>query len=317
MRHLTLLLLTILSAFGADAAQYMTEIHVDPKGKGDFTTITEALEAIRAYMDYDVTVYVANGVYNEKVVVPSWIKNVRFIGEDRDKTIIRCNDYAGRANMGTFRTYTVRVDGDDITFENLTIENFAGPIGQAVALHTEGDRLTFINCRFLGNQDTVFTGGEHTRLFFDKCYIEGTTDFIFGAATAVFRDCEIFCKSDSYITAASTTADEDYGYIFDNCKIGAADSVKNMYLGRPWRPYGYTAFIDCTLDAPIRPEGWHNWNNPENENTARYGEYGSKGKYGDMGKRVGWAKELTKKEVADCRDLGKVFKGWSPKGNEQ
>ncbi len=317
MRHLTLLLLTIRSALGANAAQYMTEIHVDPKGKGDFTTITEALEAIRAYMDYDVTVFVANGVYNEKVVVPSWIKNVRFIGEDRDKTIIRCNDYAGRGNMGTFRTYTVRVDGDDITFENLTIENFAGPIGQAVALHTEGDRLTFINCRFLGNQDTVFTGGEHTRLFFDKCYIEGTTDFIFGAATAVFKDCEIFCKSDSYITAASTTADEDYGYIFDNCKIGAADSVKNMYLGRPWRPYGYTAFIDCTLDAPIRPEGWHNWNNPENEKTARYGEYGSKGTYGDMGKRVGWAKRLSEKEVADCRDLGNVFKGWSPKGNEK
>lgn len=313
MKHLTLLLLTLLATLGASGAQYKTEIFVDPNGKGDFKTITESLEAIRAYMDYDVTVHIANGVYNEKVVIPSWIKNVRFIGEDRDKTIIRCNDYAGRNNIGTFRTYTVRVDGDALTFENLTIENFAGPIGQAVALHTEGDCLTFINCRFLGNQDTVFTGGEHTRLYFDRCYIEGTTDFIFGAATAVFKDCEIFCKSDSYITAASTTEDVDYGYIFDNCKIGAAGNVQKMYLGRPWRPYAHTVFIDCTMEAPIRPEGWHNWGDANNEKTSRYGEYGSKGTYGDMSQRAGWAKKLTSKEVADCRDLGKVFGGWLPK----
>lgn len=315
MKKIVILILTAMMGVGLSAAEYMREIYVNPNGKGDFRTINESMEAIRAYMDYEVTVHLANGVYNEKVVVPSWLKNVRFIGEDRDKTIIRCNDYAGRDNMGTFRTYTVRVDGDDITMENLTIENFAGPIGQAVALHTEGDRLVFVNCLFLGNQDTVFTGGEHTRLYFDKCYIEGTTDFIFGAATAVFKDCEIYCKSDSYITAASTTADEDYGYIFDNCTINASDKVSKMYLGRPWRPYGYTAFIDCKMEAPIRAEGWHNWNNADNEKTARYGEYGSTGTYGDTAGRVTWAKKLTQNEVKDCRDLVKVFKGWKPKSN--
>ena len=306
-------MLTVLLGLSMNAAEYKKVIYVDPNGKGDFTSIVASLEAIRAYMDYEVTVHIANGVYNEKVIVPSWLKNVRFIGEDRDKTIIRCNDYAGRDNMGTFRTYTVRVDGDDITFENLTIENFAGPIGQAVALHTEGDRLMFVNCRFLGNQDTVFTGGERTRLYFDKCYIEGTTDFIFGAATAVFKDCEIYCKSDSYITAASTTEDTEYGYIFDNCTINASDKVTKMYLGRPWRPYGYTVFIDCKMEAPIRTEGWHNWNNPDNEKTARYGEYGSKGTYGDMSKRVSWSHVLSPGEVADCRNFDKVFKGWKPR----
>lgn len=312
MKRYFFLLFTALLGLSMNAAEYKKEIYVNPNGKGDFTSIVASLEAIRAYMDYEVTVHIANGVYNEKVIVPSWLKNVRFIGEDRDKTIIRCNDYAGRDNMGTFRTYTVRVDGDDISFENLTIENFAGPIGQAVALHTEGDRLVFVNCRFLGNQDTVFTGGEHTRLYFDKCYIEGTTDFIFGAATAVFKDCEIYCKSDSYITAASTTEDTEYGYIFDNCTINASDKVTKMYLGRPWRPYGYTAFIDCKMEAPIRAEGWHNWNNPDNEKTARYGEYGSKGTYGETNGRVAWAKKLTDKEVNDCRDLRKVFQGWKP-----
>lgn len=307
------MIVAALIAISVGAAEYKREIYVNPDGSGDFTTLSESFEAIRAYMDYDVTVHIANGEYNEKVVVPSWIKNVRFIGEDRDSTVIRWSDHANINNMGTFRTYTMRVDGDALTFENLTIENDAPRLGQAVALHTEGDRLTFINCRFLGNQDTVFTGGEHTRLMFDQCYIEGTTDFIFGAATAVFRDCDIFCKSDSYITAASTTEDTPYGYIFDRCTITAAPEVTKMYLGRPWRPYGYTVFIDCTMEAPIRAEGWHNWNNTDNENTARYGEYGSKGPFGDMSQRARWAKRLTADEAADCRDLDKVFSGWKPR----
>ena len=105
--------------------------------------------------------------------------------------------------MGTFRTYTVKVEGNDITFKNLTIENNAAPLGQAVALHTEGDRLMFIHCRLLGNQDTIYTGREGTRLLFTDCYIEGTTDFIFGPATALFERCTIHSKRNSYITAAS------------------------------------------------------------------------------------------------------------------
>ena len=102
--------------------------------------------------------------------------------------------------MGTFRTYTVKVEGSDITFKNLTIENNAAQLGQAVALHTEGDRLKFINCRILGNQDTIYTGAKFTRLYFKDCYIDGTTDFIFGPSTALFEDCIIHSKRNSYVT---------------------------------------------------------------------------------------------------------------------
>ncbi|MDE6562088.1 MAG: pectin esterase [Muribaculaceae bacterium] len=273
------------------SAEYMREITVAADGSGDFKTITEALEAIRAYMDYRVTVNIKNGEYHEKVIIPSWLENVDFIGEDPEKTIITYNDYAKLDNMGTFRTYTMRVDGCDMTFKNLTIRNNAGRVGQAVALHTEGDNLKFENCRFLGDQDTLFLAGHDSDLEFDNCYIEGTTDFIFGPATAWFEDCDIHSKADSYITAASTPEDVEIGFVFKNCRLTADPDVKKVYLGRPWRPYAYTAFIDCEMGDHITAAGWDNWRNPENEKTARYFESGSKGPGANASARVNWARK--------------------------
>ena len=272
------------------SAEYMREITVAADGSGDFKTLTEAMEAIRAYMDYRVTVNIKNGEYHEKVIIPSWLENVDFIGEDPDKTIITYNDYAKLDNMGTFRTYTMRVDGCDMTFKNLTIRNNAGRVGQAVALHTEGTNLKFENCRFLGDQDTLFLAGHDSELEFDNCYIEGTTDFIFGPSTARFNNCQIHSKADSYITAASTPEEVEVGFVFKNCKLTADPEVKKVYLGRPWRPYAYTAFIDCEMGDHITPAGWDNWRNPNNEKTARYMESGSTGPGADQSGRVKWAK---------------------------
>ncbi len=244
---------------------------------GDFRTLQEAVESARAFMDYTVTIYVKNGVYKEKVIVPSWVENIDIIGEDRDKTIITYDDHANINKMGTFRTYTVKVEGSDITFKNLTIENNAAQLGQAVALHTEGDRLKFINCRILGNQDTIYTGAKFTRLYFKDCYIDGTTDFIFGPSTALFENCMIHSKRNSYVTAASTPKEAKYGYVFKHCKLTAEPGVDKVYLGRPWRPYAYTLFIECELGKHIVPAGWHNWGKQSNEETARYMEYKNTG----------------------------------------
>ena len=166
-----------------------------------------------------------------------------------------------------------------------------------MALHTEGDRLTFVNCRFLGHQDTIYTGNAKTRLYFKDCYIEGTTDFIFGPSTAWFEHCQIFCKANSYITAASTPQDVAYGYIFNNCSISCDQGVDKVYLGRPWRDYGYTLFMNCQLPRQIRPEGWHQWR-PEAVKTARYMEYNNTGEGAATDKRVAWSRQLTKKEAS-------------------
>lgn len=286
---------------------------VSRDGTGEFRTIDEAIEVCRAFMDYTKVIYVKKGVYKEKLIIPSWLTNITICGEDRDNTIITWDDHANikmpvggldsetavkGKPMGTFRTYTLKVQGSYITLKDITIENNAAKLGQAVALHTEGDHILVQNCRLLGNQDTVYTGVGGTRVAFYDCYIEGTTDFIFGPSIAWFQNCEIHSKANSYITAASTPAGQKYGYVFYKCRLTADKDVNKVYLGRPWRPFAATIFIDCELGKHIRPEGWHNWNNAKNEETARYAEYGNKGEGASTKNRVKWSKQLSKKEAA-------------------
>ena len=314
MRKVLGLLLLLVAVSGTWAQERRDTLVVSRDGTGDFRTLQEAVESARAFMDYTVTIYVKNGVYKEKVIVPSWVENIDIIGEDRDKTIITYDDHANINKMGTFRTYTVKVEGSDITFKNLTIENNAAQLGQAVALHTEGDKLVFINCRILGNQDTIYTGAKFTRLYFKDCYIDGTTDFIFGPSTALFENCMIHSKRNSYVTAASTPKEAKYGYIFKHCKLTAEPGVDKVYLGRPWRPYAYTLFIECELGKHIVPAGWHNWGKQSNEETARYMEYKNPGEGANVSERVAWSKQLTKKE-AEAVTVDAIFgtqSNWNP-----
>lgn len=294
-------------------------IVVSRDGTGQFRNISEAIEVCRAFMEYHKVIYIKKGTYKEKLIIPQWLTNIELCGEDRDNTIITWDDHANillpstGKGMGTFRTYTLKIQGSSITLKNLTVENNAARLGQAVALHTEGDRLTFVNCRFLGHQDTIYTGNAKTRLFFSNCYIEGTTDFIFGPSTAWFENCDILCKANSYITAASTPKDVTYGYIFNKCRITAAPGVEKVFLGRPWRDYGYTLFMHCQLPREILPEGWHHWRE-EAKQTARYMEYDNYGEGAATKGRVNWSRQLTKKE-AQAITLERVFSisdTWTP-----
>ena len=299
MKNLILFsLLSLLSVSVSAASPYDNPdtIVVARDGTGQFRTVSEAIEVCRAFMDYHKVIFIKKGTYKEKLIIPQWLQHIELCGEDRDQTIITWDDHANINKMGTFRTYTLKVEGNAITLKNLTIENNAARLGQAVALHTEGDMLTFIGCRFLGHQDTIYTGTAHTRLYFKDCYIEGTTDFIFGPSTAWFEHCDIFCKLNSYITAASTPRDAQYGYIFNHCQVRCAEGVDKVYLGRPWRDYGYTLFMHCDLPRQIRPEGWHHWQK-EREQTARYMEYNNHGEGADASRRVRWSRQLSRQEA--------------------
>ena len=316
MKKVLLAMMLFLAAWPVLAANKYDNpdtLVVSRDGTGEFRTIDEAIEVCRAFMDYTKVIYVKKGVYKEKLIIPSWLTNITICGEDRNNTIITWDDHANikmpvggldseaavkGKPMGTFRTYTLKVQGSYITLKNITIENNAAKLGQAVALHTEGDHILVQNCRLLGNQDTVYTGVGGTRVAFYDCYIEGTTDFIFGPSIAWFQNCEIHSKANSYITAASTPAGQKYGYVFYKCRLTADKDVDKVYLGRPWRPFAATIFMDCELGKHIRPEGWHNWNNAKNEETARYAEYSNKGEGASTKNRVKWSKQLTKKEAA-------------------
>lgn len=276
-------------------------------GSGDFFTVQEAVNAAPDYCKQDqTTIYIKDGIYEEKVTVPANKQRLHLIGQSAEKTVIRWNDYAKKPGstgyeMGTSATSTVFLYGDDFLAENLTIENSSGEgkaIGQACAITVDADRVAFLNCRFLGNQDTVYTYGKGQKQYFRNCWIEGTTDFIFGASTCWFEDCTILCKKNSYITAASTPEGAQFGYVFKDCRIINTPEADKVYLGRPWRPYAKTVFIDCELGDHIRREGWHNWNKEDAEKTTFYAEYGSKGPGAASAKeRVKWSHQLTERQL--------------------
>ena len=275
-------------------------------GSGDFFTVQEAINAAPDYCKQDETIiYIKDGIYKEKVTIPANKWKLHLIGQSAENTVISWDDYAKKIGptgheMGTSATSTVFLYGQDFLAENLTIENTAGEgkdIAQACAITVDADRVAFINCRFLANQDTIYTYGKYQRQYYKNCWIEGTTDFIFGASTCWFEDCAILSKKDSYVTAASTPEGQKFGYVFKNCRLIHDEKTSKVYLGRPWRPFAKTVFIECELGDHILKEGWHNWNKKYAEKTSFYAEYGSKGPGAKVGDRVKWSHQLKAKEA--------------------
>lgn len=290
-------------------------------GSGQFRTVQEAIDAVPPLRKNRTVIFIKNGVYKEKLTLPGTATNVTFIGESVEKTILTYDDYASRKNrfgenIGTSASASFFVFGEGFEAKNITFENSAGPVGQAVAVRIDGDRMKFENCRFLGYQDTLYPHGKGSRQYYKNCYIEGTVDFIFGWATAVFDSCTIFCKSEGYVTAASTEEQTPYGFVFRNCRISGSAPPQSVYLGRPWRPFAKVVYINCELGEVIRPEGWHNWNNAENEKTAFFGEYKSSGPGNQAANRVPWAQLLTE-EALERYSLAAVLGDWDPENDRE
>jgi pectinesterase len=289
------------------------EITVAADGSGDYKTVQAAVDAAPQKTAQPVIINIKPGTYKERVRVPK-NAHITFRGEDPKTTILTWN-YSAKSvedgkEVGTSGSYSTLISAWDFTAENITFENSAGEVGQAVALRTTGQRNTFRNCRILGSQDTLYV--HEGRSYFKDCYIEGRVDFIFGRGTAVFENCTIHSRNGGYVTAAATDEPTKYGLVFLNCKL--TGEGEKAYLGRPWRPFGAVAFIQCELGDHIRPEGWHNWGKTDNEATARFVEYKNTGPGADRSKRVGWAKELTDEQAADFT-VSNVLAGedkWDP-----
>ncbi|XP_037043383.1 pectinesterase 31-like [Bradysia coprophila] len=299
-----------------------SRLTVAQDGSGNFTTIQAAVNAVRDLSQVQVEIYVKPGNYQEKLIIPSWKTKISLIGENRSTTIVSNADYTGKPRpfpdptgqtvFNTFTSYTVLVQGDDFRASNLTFENVAGQVGQAVALHVEGDRAVFRDCAILGNQDTIYAASQNSRQYYSNCYIEGTTDFIFGEATAIFDNCLIRTLRNSYITAASTRPETKFGFVLRNCTIISATDVTSVYLGRPWRPHAKTVFLNTTMGSFINPSGWHNWGSEANEATAFYAEYNTQGV--NVTLRVPWSHQLTEKEafLYNVENIFAIDDSWVP-----
>lgn len=307
-----LLLLCVHHAKAADAT-------VAPNGDGQFKSVQDAINAApqNASRTKPWVIHIKPGIYKELIYVRREKRFISLIGDDPEKTILT---YDLNANMlgqdgkiiGTFRTASTFIDADDFTAENLTFENSAGPVGQALALRVEGDRVTFRKCRFLGWQDTILAN--RGRQYFEDCYIAGHVDFIFGGATVFFERCRIHCLRNGYITAASTPTEQPFGFVFSHCKITGESADVKTYLGRPWRPFASVVFLNTEMSDVVRPVGWHNWSKPDSEKTSRYAEFNSSGAGAQQQERVPWSRELSAAEaqgITAQKVLG-GFDGWNP-----
>ena len=300
----------------AKSLQYY-HIVVSADGHGDYLTVQEGIDACPDYSHQEITrVLIRKGTYKEMVSIPHTKFRLYIKGEGADNTLLTFDKYAkalwpGRdITVGTSGSASIYIHASYITFEDIAFENSAGEgkeIGQAVAVFTDGDFLFFNRCRFLGNQDTLYTYGRFgkfggiKRNYFKDCYIEGTTDFIFGTSIAFFENCHIHSKKNSYVTAASTLQGQKYGYVFVNCRLTADEGIDKCYLGRPWGAYAKTVFIHCELGGHIVADGWHDWEKegkPDTKKNSYYAEYGNYGP-GARGPRVKWAHTLREKDLKD------------------
>ncbi|MBD8084224.1 pectinesterase family protein [Chryseobacterium caseinilyticum] len=285
-------------------------IIVSKDGKGDFKSIQEAVNSVENNTKNKTKIIIRPGTYREKITVDPAKSPITLIGENAENTILVYGDHASKQNaegknIGTTGSSSIFIFSDDFSAKKITFQNDAGSVGQAVAVLTTGDRIAFENCKFLGFQDTLYTKGAQdnpdktkvSRNYFKNCYIEGTTDYIFGAGTAVFENCTIYSKKNaSYVTAASTIEGNEFGYVFINCNLTGDADANSVYLGRPWRPFAKTVYVNCAIDSTIKPEGWHNWSKPDAEKTTFYAEYNSKGSGANAEKRVSWSHQLTKEQ---------------------
>lgn len=331
-KHLTLFsifLIVIFHFLSFKAGDRLIVVSKD--GKGNFATVQEAIDAVENKSSQRTKIVIKPGVYKEKIIIPETKGDILLEGENPEKTIITFDDFASRKNpegkdIGTTGSATVFIYADNFTAKNISFENSAGRVGQAVAVLTTGDRIAFQNCKFLGNQDTLYLKGtqdmedktKSSRSYFKNCYIEGTTDYIFGAGTAVFEECIIYSKETaSYITAASTPKENSFGFVFIHCKITGNAKEQSVYLGRPWRSFAKTVYINCELSSLIKPEGWHNWDKPDAEKTSFYAEFKSKGAGAGKSDRAAWSHQLSQAE-AKAYTTDNILRGkdnWNPRKN--
>lgn len=309
------------------------DILVAADGSGFFRTVQAAIDAAPTNLTEPFVIFIKNGKYKEKISIPSNKPFIQLVGESVANTILYYDDYAakpmpGGGTLGTQNSAGFSISATDFSAFNITFANTYGNGSQAVAVLVNNDRAVFKNCRFLGNQDTLYPKGPGTpRHYFKDCYIDGNVDFIFGSSAALFEDCVIYAKSrdnngSSYITAPNTPAGRDYGYVFQDCILPENTGLTTYFLSRPWqntsahhpRAHNKNVFLNPIMSKSIKPEGWSIWNESTDTDLIYYGEYNSHfwdGTPMDISQRVPWSYQLNSAEAATYTREN-IFGDWDP-----
>jgi pectinesterase len=282
-------------------------ITVAKDGSGQFSTVQAAVNSITSGSSAHIRIDIKAGTYTEKLTIASRT-NLCLVGAGATSTILSYNDSNGSVGS-TSGSASVLISANDFSAANLTIQNSFGSGSQAVALRTTGQRQQFLNCRFVGYQDTLYT--HQGMQYFRNCYVQGNTDYVFGGATAVLQNCEVRnVEGGSAVAAPNTDAGTAYGIVFLGGKFTAASGVKanSVGLGRPWGASGFGAYLNIDLGAHIIAAGFveMSGNQPQN---ARFHEYQSTGSGANAGSRSSY--QLSASQAVSYT-LGTILAGWTP-----
>ncbi|KAK4483721.1 hypothetical protein RD792_010923 [Penstemon davidsonii] len=306
----------------ADVSEYTPNATVAKDGSGNFTTVSEALNAMPEKYTGRYMIYVKEGVYEENVIVTKKKVNVTIYGDGSQKSIITgSKNYVD--GVPTFQTATFAALGEGFMAQSIGFRNTAGPEKhQAVALRVQADRSIFLNCRMEGYQDTLYA--QTHRQFYRSCYITGTVDFIFGDAAAVFQNCMIYIRkpmdNQQNIVTAQGRLDkrQTTGIVIQNCRILPNEELEpekarfKSYLGRPWKEYSRTIIMESNIDDFIQPEGWLEWNGDFALKTLYYAEFNNEGAGSNTSGRVKWpGYRVINKEEALKFSIGPFLQGES------
>ncbi len=286
---------------GLNKATAASSYIVAKDGSGNFTTVQAAINAVPANNTSRVVIYIKNGTYQEVVTVPSNKPFITLYGQSKTGTIITYNNYASKTKpdgttYGTTGSASVFIQANDFIAIDVTFQNSHGAGSQAVAAYVASDRAYFYDCQFLGWQDTLFANSG--RQYYRNNYIQGSVDYIFGDATAVFENSHLNNIAGGSITAQSrTSSSETTGYVFINDSI-TGTPANSTILGRPWRAYARVVFLTCAMANDITAVGWNDWGNAANQQTAYFAEYNSTGAGANPSGRVSWSHQLTASQAA-------------------
>ncbi|KAH0452345.1 hypothetical protein IEQ34_019644 [Dendrobium chrysotoxum] len=281
------------------AEKNLRVVTVRKNGRGDFATISDAIESIPQRNKQRVVIRIGPGVYREKVKIDSSKPFVTFSGEENSMPTIT---FAGTAaEYGTLDSASVIVESHYFVASNIIFQNSAPrPVlgvkgAQAVAMRISGDKAAFYSCKFLGYQDTLCD--DKGRHLFKDCFIQGTVDFIFGNGRSIYLNCEIKSVADgiTYITAQarSTIADKG-GFAFVHCNV---TGTGNAYLSRAWKKSSRVVFAYTYMNSVVNPKGWDDSGFKERQGTVFYGEYKCLGPGASTSKRVSYVKLLTDEQA--------------------
>lgn len=283
-----------------------------------FRTVQEAVDSAPDSLSGSerFVIYIMAGFYEETVVVPVTKWNLFFVGDGMGKTVITGSMNTQMVGLSTYDTATVAVNGDGFMAKDLTFQNTAGPTKhQAVAFRSDSDHSVLENVEFLGHQDTLYT--HSLRQYYKSCRIAGTVDFIFGNAAVVFDNCSILIRprqsspergeTNTVTAQGRTDPAQSTGFVFQNCTVNGTDEYVFLYrenpgkhrnyLGRPWKKYSRTVFLNCRLEEIVEARGWLAWDGDFALSTLFYGEFRSSGPGANPGRRVSWSTQIPKDHV--------------------